>query len=108
MKHLVSNPRLLLLGLLMFLVSGSWASNQWHDLQIFVTLHDNGDADILEKREMSIDGEGTECYIVIGNLNGSQIKNFSVTDETGREYINEGSWNVPSAKSQRLWYRVER
>lgn len=101
MKHLVSNTRLLLLGLLMFFVSGAWASNQWHDLQIFVTLHDNGDADILEKREMSIDGEGTECYIVIGNLNGSQIKNFSVTDETGREYINEGSWNVNRSRQQK-------
>ena len=101
MKHLVSNTRFLLLGLLMFLATGAWANAQLNDLQIHVTLHDNGDADILEKREMSIDGEGTECYIVIGNLNGSQIKNFSVTDETGREYINEGSWNINRSRQQK-------
>ena len=61
-------------------------------LQIDVILRDNGDADVREVRQMEIDSEGTECYIVIGNLNGSDIKDFSVTDETGKEYVNEGAW----------------
>ncbi|MBQ6227436.1 MAG: DUF2207 domain-containing protein [Prevotella sp.] len=65
-----------------------------HNLEIEVSLKDNGDADIVEMRTMTIDNEGTECYIVIGNLAGSNITDFRVTDESGAEYINEGKWNV--------------
>ena len=50
---------------------------------------------------MDIDSEGTECYIVIGHLNGSDIKDFSVTDETGQKYVNEGSWNVNRSRQQK-------
>ena len=50
---------------------------------------------------MDIDSEGTECYIVIDNLNGSDIKDFSVTDETGQKYVNEGSWNVNRSRQQK-------
>ena len=64
-----------------------------HNLEIEVSLKDNGDADIVEMRTMTIDNEGTECYIVIGNLAGSNITDFRVTDESGAEYINEGRWN---------------
>ena len=71
------------------------------NLQILVKLHDNGDADIREIRTMDIDGEGTECYIVIGNLNGSDIKNFKVTDETNQKYVNEGEWNVDRSRQQK-------
>ena len=65
-----------------------------HNLEIEVSLKDNGDADIVEMRTMTIDNEGTECYIVIDNLAGSNITDFRVTDESGAEYINEGRWNV--------------
>ena len=70
-------------------------------LQIDVILRDNGDADVREVRQMEIDSEGTECYIVIGNLNGSDIKDFSVTDETGKEYVNEGAWNVDRSRERK-------
>ena len=70
-------------------------------LQIDVILRDNGDADVREMRQMEIDSEGTECYIVIGNLNGSDIKDFSVTDETGKEYVNEGAWNVDRSRERK-------
>ncbi len=70
-------------------------------LQIDVILRDNGDADVREVRQMEIDSEGTECYIVIGNLNGSDIKDFSVIDETGKEYVNEGAWNVDRSRERK-------
>lgn len=39
--------------------------------------------------------KGTEWYLVRENLGDIEIENFSVTDEdTGREYVNEGSWDV--------------
>ena len=92
MKHTRSSLWLVFL----FLVSslGVSAAPVLRNLQIQVVLHDNGDADIQEVRQMDIDSEGTECYIVIGHLNGSDIKDFSVTDETGQKYVNEESWNL--------------
>ena len=51
----------------------SEARPQLQNLDIRVVLSRNGDARITETRQMSIDSEGTECYIVIGNLNGSEI-----------------------------------
>ena len=71
------------------------------NLNIQVALHDNGDADITELRQMSIDSEGTECYIVIGNLKGSEIREFSVSDESGLTYTNEGSWNIHRSRQQK-------
>ena len=72
-----------------------------HNLEIEVSLKDNGDADIVEMRTMTIDNEGTECYIVIGNLAGSNITDFRVTDESGAEYINEGRWNVDRTRIEK-------
>ena len=101
MKH-SRNSRWLpvLLGLLTLSTALS-ARPALRNLSIEVLLHDNGDADITELRQMSIDDEGTECYIVIGNLNGSEIRNFRVSDEQGREYYNEGDWDVDRSRSRK-------
>ena len=91
---------LLLMLCLAFPIWGS-AGPVLRHLQIDVILRDNGDADVREVRQMEIDSEGTECYIVIGNLNGSDIKDFSVTDETGKEYVNEGAWDVDRSRERK-------
>ena len=75
------------------------ARPQLHDLNILVVLQKNGDARITETRRMSIDGEGTECYIVVGNLNGSKIRDLAVSDETGRDYENTGSWDINQSRN---------
>ena len=49
---------------------------------------------------MYIDSEGTEGYISIGNLEGSAIKNFSVSDEN-TTFVNEGSWNINRSRKQK-------
>ena len=77
----------------------SWAGPQLRDLDILVQLTDEGDARITERRTMSIDDVGTECYIVIGHLNGSQVKDLEVTDETGRAYLNIGEWDVDRSRA---------
>ena len=74
------------------------ARSQLHDLHIHVMLSKNGDAHITETRQMSIDSEGTECYIVIGNLDGSKIRDLHVTDETGTEYTNIGGWDIDQSR----------
>lgn len=75
------------------------ARTQLHDLNIRVMLSKNGDAHITETRQMSIESEETECYIVVGNLNGSEIRNLQVTDETGTEYTNIGVWDINQSRS---------
>ena len=99
MRH-SANKRLFLLLSLLITVISVMAKPVFRDLKIEVILHDNGDADITEIRQLNIDNEGTEGYIVIGNLEGSEIKNFSVSDEDG-EFINEGSWDVDRSRSQK-------
>ena len=44
---------------------------------------------------------GTEWYIVQGNLGDISISDFSVTDESGRIFINEGAWDVERSISQK-------
>lgn len=69
------------------------------DLDIRVALSDNGDARITERRTMMIDDVGTECYIVVGNLNGSEVRDLTVSDETGLSYSNIGEWDIDRSRS---------
>ncbi|MBR3492620.1 MAG: DUF2207 domain-containing protein [Bacteroidales bacterium] len=99
MKHLASKRLWLLVWLLAVTIMVS-AGPSLRNLDIHVDLRDNGDAEIVETRQMSIDSEGTEVYIVIGNLNGQTITDFYVTDETGQRYTNVDDWDV---KQSREW-----
>ena len=77
------------------------AQHALHDLTVDVYLQDNGTAVIRETREMTVGSEGTECYIVVGNMGGSELELVSVTDETGIEFENEGTWDVDRSRSQK-------
>ena len=78
------------------------ADSELRRLTIDVVLAENGDAHITEVRQMEIDDEeATECYIVLGNMNGSRVKDVSVSDQTGQEYDFIGSWNVDASRSQK-------
>ena len=79
----------------------TFAQHELHNLYIDVELQPNGDAYITETREMTVGTEGTECYIVIGNLNGSVVNDLSVSDETGREYEYIGLWNVNRSRNEK-------
>ena len=85
MKHLRNK----ILLLLMLLVSATtlFARPHLNDLNIRVVLMKNGDARITETRRMEIDSEGTECYIVVGNLNGSDT------------FTNTGSWDIDRSRN---------
>ncbi len=77
------------------------AAPQLNDLQIQVVLSPNGDARITETRYMEIDLEGTECYIVVGNLNGSEVRDLQVSDEKGNKFENIGSWDVDRTRIEK-------
>ena len=90
--------RVLFLALLLLEVIGVWARPQLHDLDIRVVLYKNGDALISETRKMTIDSEGTECYIGLANMGQSTIKDLTVTDETGTRYVYT-DWDVSESRS---------
>lgn len=83
----------ILASALLILAAQTFAFPTITSLIIDVDLLDNGDAQVVETRLMHIDSECTELYIVIGNLNGSTIKDFSVCDENGTQYMNIGKWD---------------
>jgi len=100
MKLSSNRLRLFAMGALLAATIGVAAAPVLRHLKIIVELQDNGDAHITELRQMSIDDEGTECYIVVGNLNGSSIKDFKVRDER-QQYVDEGAWNVNRSRQQK-------
>ena len=99
MKHSRSKLSLWLLAVGSWLCCvGAVARPYLHDLNIRVVLSHNGDAHITETRQMSIDSEGTECFIGLGNMGGSQIQDLTVSDETGRQFENIGEWDVDRSR----------
>ena len=99
MKHSRSKIWCLVLGVgCLLLATGLSARPYLYDLNIRVVLSPNGDARITETRQMSIDSEGTECFIGLGNMGGSQIQDLTVSDETGRQFENIGEWDVDRSR----------
>ncbi|MBR7030018.1 MAG: DUF2207 domain-containing protein [Prevotella sp.] len=97
MKHLKS--KMVLLLMLLASATSLFARPTLTRLDIKVMLSRNGDARITETRQMTIDSEGTECYIGIGTPEGSEIRDLTVTDETGYEFENIGSWDIDRSRS---------
>ena len=97
MKH--SRSKVFLLLALLSSATTLLGRPQLKNLDIQVVLAHNGDARITETRTMDIDSEGTECYIVIGNLNGSEVRDLEVSDETGQSYTNLGSWDINQSRN---------
>ena len=76
-----------------------FARPQLHRLDIKVVLSRNGDARITETRQMTIDSEGTECYIGMGTPDGCEVRDLTVSDETGYVFENVGAWDVDRSRS---------
>lgn len=87
--------------LLVLLASATivFAKPQLHDLDIQVVLSKNGDARITETRKMSIDSQGTECYIGLANIRPSAVSDLTVSDENGHQFENIGEWDVDRSRS---------
>ena len=80
----------------------AWADSRLDTLFVMCRLQDNGDAHISEKRVMYIDDEGSELYIPIGNLNGSEIKDLKVFEDGGNDYYkNIGAWDSNASRDEK-------
>lgn len=63
------------------------------DVDITLTLLPDGTASIHERWDVCA-ADGTEWYLVRGNLGDIEIGSLAVSDESGRAYVNEGSWDT--------------
>lgn len=95
----LSKNKICLLLVLLASATGMSARPYLHSLDIRVVLSHNGDARITETRVMDIDDEGTECYIGLGNMGGSEVRDLEVSDENGTQYENIGSWDIDRSRS---------
>ncbi|NLL63784.1 MAG: DUF2207 domain-containing protein [Ruminococcaceae bacterium] len=91
-----------LIGLLSLTVNAE-DGYEIYDIKIDVSLNEDGSADITEvwDVEISPSTNGTEWYLIKGNLNGSKITDFKVS-ENGQEFSNIGdNWNVNASREQK-------
>ena len=94
-----SKSKICLLLVLLASATGISARPYLHSLDIRVVLSHNGDARITETRVMDIDDEGTECYIGLGNMGGSEVRDLEVSDENGTQFENIGKWDIDRSRS---------
>ncbi len=70
------------------------------DIDVRVRLYNDGSAVVSETWDLTAN-EGTEVYIPRENLGDMEISNFTVSDETGLQYVFENRWNVDRSLSQK-------
>lgn len=68
-------------------------------IHIHTFIHEDGSATITETRKAYLT-EGTENYIVIGNLGKSEITNF-IVEENGITYEFIENWNIHASQSEK-------
>ena len=91
--------RLLLTFTLFILLSLTAFANNVSDIDIIVSVDKDGSARITQSWYGEFE-EGTENYIVIGNLDGIQLSEFKVSDETGA-YTYVDSWNINASRKEK-------
>ena len=102
MKGTAKGTRLITLALMLWASSTMvFAQSVLHDLDIRVELSRNGDARITETRQMTIDKQGTECYIGLSEMSPSTVKDLSVSDESRQQYENIGEWKLDRSRSEK-------
>lgn len=70
------------------------------DIDITLTLLPDGTASIHERWDVCA-ADGTEWYLVRGNLGDIEIGNLAVSDESGRAYVDEGSWDTQRGMAEK-------
>jgi uncharacterized membrane protein YgcG len=68
-------------------------------LDLHVELHEDGSGTITETRKMNLD-EGTEMYIILNNLEGAVVSNYSVTD-FGEPFTFQDGWDLDWSREEK-------
>lgn len=95
-KHLASLIMVIFLGLGF---NGIGYANSMESLDFNVELQPDGSGIVTEFRKMNMT-EDTEIYIVMENLGGSEISNFSVSD-FGQPLQFEPNWNIDASREEK-------
>ena len=93
--HLFLSVLFICTGIFIYSPSIHAESNELTEEYIHVYVHEDGSATITDERETSI-SEGTEMFIVIGNLGESEIQDFTV-EENGERYTYVENWDIDAS-----------
>jgi uncharacterized membrane protein YgcG len=77
------------------------ATNVVNNIDISVVLDHNGTAHFTEVWDIDVEDEITEWYIGKPNLHQMQIKDLSITDETGVKYVCEDNWIIDRTRAEK-------
>ena len=91
----------LLLFLNIFYIEEVFAQNIVESMEINVFINEDGSARIRETRSADLT-EGTENYIVIGNLGESTIRDF-VVEEDGKVYQYIDDWDINDSREEKAF-----
>lgn len=75
-----------------------WA-NSMSKMALHVELHQDGSGTITQTRQMYLD-EGTEMYIILNNINGMVLSNYSVTD-FGEPLAFQDGWDINWSREEK-------
>ncbi|MBQ9399708.1 MAG: DUF2207 domain-containing protein [Bacteroidales bacterium] len=94
--------RRFLISALLLLMAAAAAANEVNDILVRVRLLKNGDALVQERWDIDAD-DGTEWYLVRSGLDGSVIKDLTVS-EGGRVYQDDGEWDTDRSRRQKSFH----
>ena len=77
-------------------------ANTIHSINMDIYIDDNGNANVVEIWETT-SNQGTEGFRSYTDLESSNISNFRVIDETGREYERLANWNTNASFSAKAY-----
>ncbi len=87
--------------LLLFTAVAASAQSRVDSLRIDVELRDDGSARITEVWPVDVSDDISEWYLVVGNRGRMTIRDLGVKDETGREYLDEGEWDIDRSRAEK-------
>ena len=87
---------------LFFIFIKQVSANSIKNIDMDVYIDNNGNAVITEVWKTNLT-EGTEGYKTYKNMGNSKISNFSVVDETGKEYETLSSWNTNASFNSKAY-----
>ncbi|MGE4548173.1 MAG: DUF2207 domain-containing protein [Intestinibacillus sp.] len=86
--------------LLCFAIPLTASAESVDSVTVDVTLDESGAAHVTEVWQIDAT-QGTEWYLNKVNMGDMEITDFSVSDETGKQYTNEGAWDVDRSREQK-------
>lgn len=103
MKKIYNVLKIVIMALLMLIIFQTKSSaNSISKIDMDVYIDNQGNATITEVWTTNM-SKGTEGYRPYTNLGNSKISNFTVTDETGKQYQSLSNWNTNASFNSKAY-----